>query len=134
LTLRKTKNGGERTIDSIPEAIDLIQKIKEKRGTVAPNERVLRVAEGYGAMKSAAEKIGMPRIARHELRDLFSTAAIESGVDIPTVADWLGHLDHGTLLLERYRKHRDEHSEKAAKKVRIKPSAFTENGGSEPSR
>jgi integrase len=99
--------------------VDLIRKIKAKRGDVNPEERVFRVAAIYGSLQSAAVAIGIPRIAHHELRDLFATSAIESGVDIPTVADWLGHKDHGKLLLERYRKHRDEHAQQAAKKVLI---------------
>ena len=117
LTLRKTKNGLVRTIDLIPEAIGLIERIKARRGDAPLLDGVFRVSEAYGGLRSAAIAIGIPRISHHDLRDLFATTAIESGVDIPTVADWLGHQDGGALLLERYRKHRDEHSKQAAKRV-----------------
>ena len=117
VTFRKTKNGLPRTNELIAEAGELLNRMKAKRDSVANDERVFRVSEAYGALRSAAATIGIPRISHHDLRDLFATTAIESGVDIPTVADWLGHRDGGALLLERYRKHRDEHAKQAAKKV-----------------
>lgn len=80
-------------------------------------DRIFRVGEACGALRSAAANIGIPRISHHDLRDLFATTAIESGVDIPTAADWLGHQDGGALLLERYRKHRDEHAKQVAKRI-----------------
>ena len=119
VTFRETKNGESRTIDLIPDALELLARIKGNREDAGPEVRVFKVTSIYGALRSAATVIGIPRIGHHELRDLFATSAIESGVDIPTVADWLGHKDHGALLLERYRKYRDEHARQAAKKVSI---------------
>jgi integrase len=43
----------------------------------------------------AAKVLGMTRITHHDLRHLFATRCIESGVDIPTVSRWLGHKDGG---------------------------------------
>ena len=117
VTLRKTKNGLVRNVDLIPEATELVERIKARRSDAQKDDRLFKVAEAYGALRSAAIAIGIPRISHHDLRDLFATTAIESGVDIPTVADWLGHQDGGALLLERYRKHRDEHAKEAAKRV-----------------
>lgn len=48
-------------------------------------------------MDSAAKKVGMKRITHHDLRHLFATRCIESGMDIPTVSRWLGHKDGGAL-------------------------------------
>jgi hypothetical protein len=65
------------------------------------------------------------KLTHHRLRDFFATIAIESGVDIPTVAvDWLGHSkrDGGALLLRRYRKSREEHSRAMASKVTFGPA------------
>ena len=117
LIFRKTKNGLVRTIELIPDAVELIEKINSRRGDAPSDDRVFRVSEAYGALRAAATAIGIPRISHHDMRDLFATTAIESGVDIPTVADWLGHQDGGALLLETYRKHRDEHAKQAAKRV-----------------
>jgi len=55
--------------------------------------------------------------ADHDLRDAFATAAIEAGVDIPTVAAWLGHADGGALLMKVYAHHRRAHSVSQAAKV-----------------
>ena len=117
VTFTKTKNGLARTSELIPLACDLLKRIWTARDSHAPDERVFRVSEAYGSLRSAASAIGIPRISHHDLRDLFATTAIESGVDIPTVADWLGHQDGGALLLERYRKRRDQHAQQAAKRV-----------------
>jgi Phage integrase family len=44
----------------------------------------------------------MKRITHHDLRHLFVTICIESGVDIPTVSRWLGHKDTGPLCMKTY--------------------------------
>lgn len=44
---------------------------------------------------------------------------MESGVDVKTVASWLGHKDGGRLLLERYTHLRSEHSQEMAKRIRF---------------
>jgi len=42
---------------------------------------------------------------------------VESGIDIPTVARWLGHSDGGMLALKIYGHLRREHSQNMAAKV-----------------
>jgi hypothetical protein len=44
---------------------------------------------------------------------------IESGVDIPTVARWLGHKDGGALAMKTYGHLRNEHSQQMAQKVKF---------------
>ena len=46
----------------------------------------------------------------HDLRHFFTTCCIESGVDIPTMAKWLGHKDGGALTMRTYGHVRDSHS------------------------
>ena len=122
VTFRVTKNGQVRTNELIPEALELLERMRLEHGASAPVARLFPVGEAYGSLRSAASAIGIPRISHHDLRDLFATTAIESGVDIPTVADWLGHQDGGALLLERYRKRRDDHARKSAKRVSFAPA------------
>lgn len=57
--------------------------------------------------------------AHGDLRHLFATRCIESGVDIPTVSRWLGHKDGGALAMKVYGHLRDHHSVEMAKKVRF---------------
>ena len=59
----------------------------------------------------------MTRITHHDLRHLFATRCIESGVDIPTVSRWLGHKDGGALAMKVYGHLRDAHSSAMAQKV-----------------
>lgn len=127
ITFRKTKNGRVLIVQAITPALELLRRMRDERGECAPDERVFSVSEAYGSLRRAAKEIGIPRISHHDLRDVFATTAIESGVDIPTVADWLGHLDGGKLLLETYRKHRDEHARQSAKKVSFTPAPPAEN-------
>jgi hypothetical protein len=71
-------------------------------------------------MENAAGRLSIPRITHHDLRHLFATRCIESGVDIPTVSRWLGHKDGGALAMKTYGHLRDEHSTAMAKRVSFK--------------
>jgi integrase len=61
----------------------------------------------------------MQRITHHDFRHIFATTCIESGVDIPTVAGWLGHNDGGVLAMKTYGHLRPDHSQAAAQKVQF---------------
>jgi integrase len=73
-------------------------------------------------MDRAAKRVGMDRITHHDLRHLFATRCIESGVDIPTVSRWLGHKDGGALAMRVYGHLRDQHSVEMAQRVRFTKS------------
>ncbi len=84
----------------------------------------MKVHECQKSMDRAAKIVGMERITHHDLRHLFATICIESGVDIPTVSRWLGHKDGGALAMKVYGHLRDEHSAAQAQRVRFSnPSA-----------
>ena len=70
------------------------------------------------ALAAACKKVGIPHLRIHDLRHLFATHAIEQGVDVPTVAKWLGHSDGGALAMRTYGHIRDQHSLDQAKKLR----------------
>lgn len=69
---------------------------------VDPRGKVLGVGEATKSLARACEKLGVELLTHHDLRDAFATSAIEAGVDITTVAAWLGHADGGPLLMRRY--------------------------------
>lgn len=69
----------------------------------------------HEALKNACLRMKIPHLRIHDLRHFFASHAIESGVDIPTVAKWLGHKDGGVLVLRTYGHVRDEHSLSAVK-------------------
>jgi integrase len=125
--LRETKNGEPRRVPMIAEARQLLERLRKERPDEPATAHVLRVTEARGSMDTAAAAVGMARITHHDLRHLFATVAIESGVDIPTVSRWLGHKDGGALALRTYGHLRDEHSAAAAQRVSFAPAAPAAN-------
>ncbi|NBV23914.1 MAG: site-specific integrase [Proteobacteria bacterium] len=112
-----TKSSLTRRVPMIPEMAALLKELKEQREGEEPVAQVMRVQECQNAMNRAAKLVGMPRITHHDLRHLFATRCIESGVDIPTVSRWLGHKDGGALAMKVYGHLRDAHSSAMAQKV-----------------
>jgi integrase len=112
-----TKNGEFREVPMIGEMRQLLEALKREREGEAPSQPVMQVRECQKSMDRAAKKLGMRRITHHDLRHLFATRCIESGVDIPTVSRWLGHKDGGALAMKVYGHLRDQHSTAMAEKV-----------------
>lgn len=112
-----TKNGETRYVPMIPELERMLTELRSQRATDPPNAKIMRVFECQNSMTHAAEKIGMKRITHHDLRHLFATICIESGVDIPTVSRWLGHKDGGALCMKTYGHLRRDHSFAQARRV-----------------
>lgn len=69
------------------------------------------------ALENACKRLDIPHQRIHDLRHFFATMCIEQGIDIPTVAKWLGHKDGGALALKVYGHLRDEHSLLQASKI-----------------
>ncbi len=124
--LNRTKNGEFRSVPMISEMQQLLESIRAEDPTAPATDRVMGVAECQKAMNGAAARVKMARITHHDLRHLFATRCIESGVDIPTVSRWLGHKDGGALAMRVYGHLRDEHSTQMAQKVTFaKPTNIT---------
>jgi len=118
-----TKGSGvPRMVPMIPEMQSLLERLLAERPEAKPADSVMRVRECQKAMDRAAKVVGIPRITHHDLRHLFATRCIESGVDIPTVSRWLGHKDGGALAMRVYGHLRDSHSVAMAQKVRFAES------------
>jgi hypothetical protein len=113
-----TKNWEIRRVPMIPEMRKLLERLKAKRGEQEFLENpVLKVRKFNRSLKRACKKLGLHHLTHHDLRHLFATRCIESGVDIPTVAKWLGHKDGGVLAMQTYGHLRDKHSAEMAQKV-----------------
>lgn len=113
------ENWTVRRVPMIPDMRQLLERLRADRKGEAATTSVMRVREAQKAMDRAAKAAGMDRITHHDLRHLFATRCIESGVDIPTVARWLGHKDGGALAMKVYGHLRNQHSQEMAKKVRF---------------
>jgi integrase len=114
--LKGRRAGEYREVPMIPDMRHLLEEIRTKSDKPM-SAKVMSVSECQKAMNRAASKIGMIRITHHDLRHLFATRCIETGVDIPTVSRWMGHKDGGALALKVYGHLRDQHSVDMAGKV-----------------
>ena len=112
-----TKNWTVRRVPLIPDAHALFQRMRNERAREPLEAKVFRVGECQKALDRACKKVGADRITHHDLRHLFATRCIESGVDIPTVSRWLGHKDGGALAMKTYGHLRREHSIAQAQRV-----------------
>jgi integrase len=116
-----TKNWELRRVPLIPDARTLFQQMQSERRGESLDAKVFRVGECQKALDRAAKKVGTDRITHHDLRHLFATRCIESGVDVPTVSRWLGHKDGGALAMKTYGHLRREHSIAQAQRVTFAP-------------
>lgn len=112
-----TKNGETRYAPMIPELEQMLRELRKERSDEPTSATIMRVFECQNSMTHAAAKIGIKRITHHDLRHLFATICIESGVDIPTVSRWLGHKDGGALCMKTYGHLRQDHSLAQAQRV-----------------
>jgi len=120
-----TKNWMVRRVPMIADARALFERMRGERTGETLDGKVFRVREAQRAINRAARKVGMARIVHHDLRHLFATICIESGVDIPTVSRWLGHKDGGALAMKTYGHLRREHSIAQAQRVSFAPTPMT---------
>jgi integrase len=116
-----TKNWELRRVPLIPDARGLFERMRSDRPGEPLDAKVFRVGECQKALDRACKKVGADRITHHDLRHLFATRCIESGVDIPTVSRWLGHKDGGALAMKTYGHLRREHSIAQAQRVTFAP-------------
>jgi integrase len=112
VTVPGTKSDGSknRPIPLFRVLREFLEKLRGVRGVESPDARIARIATCSDTLKSACRKVGVEPLAHHDLRHLFATRCIESGVPAPTVAEWLGHSDGGVLALKTYKHLLQEHS------------------------
>ena len=110
-----TKNGKPRHVPFVTGIEETLLELKK----VSRGDLILPAAHARRSLKTACKLAGLPPLAHHDFRHMFSTRCIESGVDVPTVARWLGHQDGGALLSRLYFHLADAHSREMAGRVRI---------------
>lgn len=104
-----------RFVPIIPPMRELLARVRP--ADPAPETPVCNVGECEKSLTRACRLLEIHRITHHDLRHLFATRCIESGVDIPTVSRWLGHSDGGALAMRIYGHLRREHSAAMAQRV-----------------
>lgn len=109
----KSRDGGQtRTLDINPPLQSVLDEIKAMYGEL---DRVMPAKGIRPHLKAACEALKIPVIDHHDLRAWFITWGITSGVNISTLADWVGNSP--TVLLERYATVQDELKKSAASKL-----------------
>jgi integrase len=111
------KNRKPRTIPLFPELKAFLQTEFSRQNPQTGEKTVAEVKEATGTLAKACKELGIRKLRHKDLRDLFATRCIEQGVDIPTIANWLGHSDGGALLMSTYAHLRQTHSMKMAQQV-----------------
>ncbi len=104
-----------RFVPIIPPMRELLLRLKQ--ANPSPEVNVCHVGECEKSLTRGCKLLKIHRITHHDLRHLFATRCIESGVDIPTVSRWLGHSDGGALAMRTYGHLRREHSATMAQRV-----------------
>jgi len=112
-----TKNWRVRHLPLFKELSAFLQKERELTNAQDGEQRVVPITSANGTLATGCKELGIEKLTNHDLRDVFCTRCIESGVDIPTVAGWVGHRDGGALLMKTYAHLRMEHSFAMAEKV-----------------
>jgi len=125
IRLRVTKNGEERSVPMTGEMQAMLLRMRERNHATSPENAVLLVKDAQGFITSACRRLGIARFTTHSLRHLFGTACLESGVDVRTVAKWLGHKDNGALLLKVYAHVRRKHESDMIRRVSFASSRNT---------
>jgi integrase len=108
-----TKNYQERLVP-INKAL---REVIEREGFEQRTGRLFNINTPTRALKNACDRLGMDSVTPYTLRHFFATSCMEAGVDVATVADWMGHKDGGVLLLKTYTHVRRAHSLREAARL-----------------
>ena len=115
--------GGRRcavpVIAGLRPVLERLKPFRDASDYVLPRGAIVR------GLRKACDSAGLRRLSHHDFRHMYITRCIESGVDVPTLARWIGHKDGGALLAKRYFHLLTEHSKKMAEKVQIKTPTLT---------
>ena len=132
LQIHSVKVGGARdgevtrVIPLNPALKQLLERLRHEQDP-KPTERICIVSECQRSLDRACKLTGCKRITHHDLRHYFVTKCLQAGVDVFTLAKWVGHRDNGKLLLRVYSHLQAEHSQEQASKVKFGAAPLPEN-------
>jgi integrase len=109
-----TKNRKSRQIPISPALRAVLDRLHYE-GATGP---IFLMGKPRFALTTACKAAKIPHLRIHDLRHWFASWAIENGIEIPTIARWMGHQDGGALLMKTYGHLRDQHSLDQAKRLR----------------
>jgi integrase len=118
LVVRTAKNNELRQVPLIPAAKSLIERMKAAPIPTGSTDPVLLTKSPRSALQNSCARLKIDHMRVHDLRHIFATRCIESGVDLPTLAAWLGHKDGGVLCAQVYGHLCKKHSTAMAGRVK----------------
>lgn len=118
LLVRTSKNDDLRQVPLIPAATGLLERMRKAEIPTGPDDPVMLVKSPKIALAGACKRLEIDHLRVHDLRHIFATRCIEAGVDIPTLASWLGHKDGGVLAMQVYGHLCKKHSTAMAGRVK----------------
>ena len=111
IIIRGTKTSSAfRFLPLFPQLREFLNSMREHRGVVKDSDNVLGRQRIDKALRRACQRVGVEYLRHHDLRHYFATKAVQSGIDMPTIAKWLGHSDGGVLAMKVYSNVMDEHA------------------------
>ena len=123
IIVEQTKSGKNRIIpinDYLYQELLKVKNQNEKSEYVFPNQETGKpFTEVKKSFKNACRKAGINDLRFHDLRHTFATRLIQSGVDIITVKDLLGHFS--VRITQRYT-HSNQNQKKKAVEILAKKS------------
>lgn len=102
LVVRTAKNDELRQIPLIPTAKDLLARLQSAGVPTGAEDPVMLTKSPRIALDNACKRMGVDHMRVNDLRHIYATRWIESDVDLPTLASWLGHKDGGDLCAQVY--------------------------------
>jgi len=118
LVVRTVKGDDIRQVPLIPAMIALIARMKAAEIPTGDDDPVLLIKSPREALTGACIRLKILHMRVHDLRHIFASRCIEAGVDLPTLAEWLGHKDGGVLAARVYGHLCKKHSTAMAGRVR----------------
>lgn len=104
----------------LPEAELLLREYIQLLG-LGPNDFLFTIKTIGRSLKKAAALAGLSNWYHHACRKFVGTKLIQDGVDIPTVAEFLFHKDHGKTLLDHYRMACSRHLHGVGARIKMLP-------------
>lgn len=118
IVIRTAKNDEFRRVPLTATAREVLDELRKVMPT-GNADPVLPIKSPRLALENSCDRLKLPHLRVHDLRHIFATRCIEAGVDIPTIASWLGHKDGGVLAAKTYGHVIEKHSEAQILKVTI---------------
>ena len=97
MIIRGTKTeGSSRRIPLFSDFRRLLLRMKKNGEILDRNSsKIFKAESALTSLKNAGAADGVKKLTHHDLRHMFATTAIEGGVDIKVLAEWLGHFGWG---------------------------------------